>query len=908
MTPDCYSCRGRLTCPPHRISIPSTKFESMSVVLKRVLSECHDSPVTCVAYNSLKREISTGSEDSLIKVWDSETGRLLKVLRGHAGFVTGLAYDSDSRLMFSCGIDGKLLVWSNVKTDPVQTIPDLAKQGASSPRRSFRTFAWHSIACRKGFVAAGGANGTIRIWKIQAGYRLEGGGDSQLSVYADITHLHKDMVSVLHFHENYLISGSYDKSIGIIQDISKADEKFVRISNAHAAAVTALAVDAASNWIVTGSFDNSLAVWSIEGKSINRVYGLPDRLSSIAYFSATRTVWIACHSVHALIYDVKTGTNVTSFCGGGGYGGDAPLVGLTYLPECHEMAGLTMDRKVALWKFKTDGPVATLGVDSAPGSSTSTSNMVECICIAPVLSSNTDTAMEGAAGGGAASESTAACNIYTGGPAGIVSCWEASSLSFYYFTHDEARRVGSAICVLARDPHTNVLCAGTATGVLSLWSSGAESQLAALQEDDGTEMDVSKISMTALQAAEGIDLALKAHSGKITALLCPSDGTIISAGEDGALRRWDAFDGHALDYVPMAHDDVVLDLAHYGPSELIASAGADRLINLWDADTLTQIGVLIGHTGDVTHIEAFHGMNAWISISRDGTLRSWDLSNGANTNTMELIGESASALCVSEYSGLVAVAGPDYVIRLYDVEAGTVAAQLRGHRETITALAVSDERQQLISAAWDGSVCTWTLPMTRKARERIHAAEKAKRNASSPSEKEKEAAQSYNNSRQQKGIMKSPHPQAGGRSKTPGSRPPSSVGAGATPQPSSAHSSAQGVREVGGGGGDESETSESEEEYVPYAQRHPLERPRSLDLVVIDVSKLIINNYAPEEPDRPPRPETQLEFRLTQLADQLNVSQVDMLTQPTSSSSHSRKPPTGASRPKRSKTVMATRS
>lgn len=72
----------------------------------------HDGQILCVAYNPLRREIFTGSQDMTIKTWLSETGEFVRTLLEHKGWVTGLAFAPELKVLFSCSIDGRVLVWS----------------------------------------------------------------------------------------------------------------------------------------------------------------------------------------------------------------------------------------------------------------------------------------------------------------------------------------------------------------------------------------------------------------------------------------------------------------------------------------------------------------------------------------------------------------------------------------------------------------------------------------------------------------------------------------------------------------------------------------------------------------------------------------------------------------------------
>ena len=57
------------------------------------------------------RRAVSASEDKTLKVWDLETGRALRTLEGHSGYVTGVAVTPDGRRAVSASWDNTLKVW-----------------------------------------------------------------------------------------------------------------------------------------------------------------------------------------------------------------------------------------------------------------------------------------------------------------------------------------------------------------------------------------------------------------------------------------------------------------------------------------------------------------------------------------------------------------------------------------------------------------------------------------------------------------------------------------------------------------------------------------------------------------------------------------------------------------------------
>ena len=54
-----------------------------------------------------------GNDDFCIRVWNTFSSNLHRVLRGHTSSITGFAYAEKYKVLFSVGIDGNLLLWRN---------------------------------------------------------------------------------------------------------------------------------------------------------------------------------------------------------------------------------------------------------------------------------------------------------------------------------------------------------------------------------------------------------------------------------------------------------------------------------------------------------------------------------------------------------------------------------------------------------------------------------------------------------------------------------------------------------------------------------------------------------------------------------------------------------------------------
>jgi WD40 repeat protein len=75
--------------------------------------EGHIGVVWSVGFSSDGRQIVSGSEDKSVRVWDSSTGETLMVLKDHTGGVLSVEFSSDGERIVSGSLDKSVRVWDS---------------------------------------------------------------------------------------------------------------------------------------------------------------------------------------------------------------------------------------------------------------------------------------------------------------------------------------------------------------------------------------------------------------------------------------------------------------------------------------------------------------------------------------------------------------------------------------------------------------------------------------------------------------------------------------------------------------------------------------------------------------------------------------------------------------------------
>ncbi|WP_322763155.1 pentapeptide repeat-containing protein [Frankia sp. Cr2] len=373
-------------------------------------------PVRAVGFSPDGTMIASGSDDHMVRLWNTATGQQIRTLTGHTSPVWSVAFSPDGTMIASGSEDHTVRLWDTTANQQIRILtghsdrvwsvgfsPDGTMLTTGSGDRAVRlcdTTTGHQTALMIAptkrlwsmafspdgtMIASGGDDGKIRLWDTATGQQIRtlpgqasrvwsvrfspdgamiasGSSDHKVRLWDTATNQliaemtgHTDRVWSVRFSPDgtMIASGSDDHTVRLW---NTATGRQIRILPGHTSPVWSVGFSPDGTMIASGGDDRTVRLWNTAtGQQIHTLTGHTSPVWSVA-FSPDGTMIASGSSDRTVrLSDTTTGAELRTLTGH-----TSTVRSVEFSPDCTMIASGSDDATVRLWDTATGRSIATL--------------------------------------------------------------------------------------------------------------------------------------------------------------------------------------------------------------------------------------------------------------------------------------------------------------------------------------------------------------------------------------------------------------------------------------------------------------------------------------------------------------------------------------------------------------------
>ena len=577
----------------------------------------HSDFVWTARYSPDGSRLVSASKDGTLRIWDAETGILIRVLSVPGTRPRFAAYSPDGKRIISGLRDNTARIWDAL-TGAQQLV--LTGHGAAVQSAAFSHDGTRIVTASQ--------DKTARIWDALTG--------SQLAVLAG----HADVVQFAEFSpdDTHVVTTSFD-STARLWDARNGGPPVVLTG--HGGIVYSGAYSPDGDQIVTASQDKTARVWDATTGAEKLVLSRDgtDELYCAAFSSDGTRIVTASADKTARIWDVHSGALLAVLTGH-----SEGVESAAYSPDGTRIVTASADKSVRIWDARRGAPLVVLSGHT---------DILDFVAYSPdgtrIVTASRD-------------RTARVWDARTGALRAVLSGHQNVIESAVYSPD------GRHIVTASQDRTARIWDArsGAPLGIISAFHTAID---AAVFSPDGTRIVTASQDRAAhiWDSGSYVPLAvLTGHNGILYSAAYSPDGKSIATGsEDNTARVWDARSGAAL-LVLSGHDGLVSSVAYSPDGGRLATASADNTVRIWNARTGALLNVLSGHRGMVQTVGYSPNGVYIVTASSDKTARIWDANTGTQLAALPHR-DVVTAAAISPDGSRVVTSSTDGVARVFGI-------------------------------------------------------------------------------------------------------------------------------------------------------------------------------------------------------------------------------------------------
>lgn len=630
-------------------------WETQTGNLLRTLED-HNNSINALAISPDGQYIASGSQDTNINIWELLTGNLVEELRGHKKSVEVVFFSPDGKCLLSSGKDSSVKIWevkSGKLLRELRWAYDWKYQMALTPDQKY--------------LINGSANGTTHVFDFSTG--------EDLKTMETIEH---QKLIVFSPDGKYLI-GALDRTWANTLNVFNFNTGLLlwKIS-AHAKDINALRITPNGKYIVTGASDKTIMIWELTtSKRVKILRGHNDIISSLAISSDGKLLVSSSTDGIFNIWDLEK--IIEEF------------------EQGLEEIGIKLrdsDPKTRIEAFRRfnakllENPeektlyarpeIFNLIMDSLNDENTIIQDLAADLfgilefdqrIISQILQDHTKNVT-------ALSISPDGKTLVSGSKDANLILWDVPGGSQIWKMLGHSTEIRS----VAISPDGNYIISGSQDETVKIWtlSTGELKQTLKL-ESIVTSVDISPDGKFFCSGLLNFTVQLRDLS----------TGTLIKTlqGHEGSINS--------------------VVIASNG--NFIASGSSDNTVKIWDTSTGNLIKTLEGHSRSVSSVAISPDCKYLASGSAEEVIKLWDISSGQVIWSNEELYSSYSPLAFSPDGKFVIAGSHDNKLVVLEVTTGTQARSLEFHRKKVLCLGISSNGDYIASGSVDKTIVIWNF-------------------------------------------------------------------------------------------------------------------------------------------------------------------------------------------------------